>query len=264
MPRSFAYTAVLAVALLWQGAAAPRAQAQKRGEVEQTLTNASIIKLVRGGFSDKAVVAIINTRPVRFDLTTERLIELKKARVSERVILAMIGREGGQLASTADDSWDIEDDTFFRDAPRREGDRSANSTSPGAATDPGEINIFGSSGGSRGRVRSRDGNGSADNDTETVGSASVRIIRPPSEAGGNGGAPKLEKTPTLTNDAVALLVEAGFSEGTIIRRIEQSPVEFDLSDAKLADLRRRRVTEQVIAAMRAAMADETTGSTARP
>lgn len=261
MPRSFVYVAVLAVALLWQGAAPPRAQAQKRVEGEQTLTNASIIKLVRGGFSDKAVVAIINTRPVRFDLTTERLIELKKARVSERVILAMIGREGGQLASTADDSWDMEDDTFFKDMPRPQGhDKGA-----GAATaDPGEINIFGSSGGSRGRVRSRDGNGSNDNDTETVGSASVRIIRPPSEAGGAGGAPKLEKTPTLTNDAVALLVEAGFSEGTIIRRIEQSPVEFDLSDAKLADLRRRRVTEQVIAAMRAAMADETTGSTARP
>lgn len=261
MPRSFVYVAVLAAALLWQGAAAsPRAQAQKHVEGEQTLTNASIIKLVRGGFSDKAVVAIINTRPARFDLTTERLIELKKARVSERVILAMIGREGGQLASTADDSWDMEDDTFFKDTPRPQGH------DKGAATaDPGEINIFGSSGGSRGRVRSRDGNGSNDNDTETVGSASVRIIRPPSEAGGAaGGAPKLEKTPTLTNDAVALLVEAGFSEGTIIRRIEQSPVEFDLSDAKLADLRRRRVTEQVIAAMRAAMADETTGSTARP
>ena len=44
---------------------------------------------------------------------------------------------------------------------------------------------------------------------------------------------KLEKVATLTNDSVVELIEAGFSEGTIVRRIEQSPVEFDLSPAKL-------------------------------
>ena len=33
----------------------------------------------------------------------------------------------------------------------------------------------------------------------------------------------------LTNDSIVELVDAGFSEGTIIRRIEQSPVEFDLA-----------------------------------
>ncbi|MBA3247788.1 MAG: hypothetical protein H0T63_06855, partial [Pyrinomonadaceae bacterium] len=60
----------------------------------------------------------------------------------------------------------------------------------------------------------------------------------------------------LTNDAVVQLVEAGFSEGTIVRRIEQSPVEFDLSETKLAELRRRRVTEPVIAAMKAAMSED--------
>jgi hypothetical protein len=83
----------------------------------------------------------------------------------------------------------------------------------------------------------------------------VRIIRPPAEAGG-GGAAKLERTPTLTNDSVVELVEAGFSEGTIVRRIEQSPVEFDLSPAKLAELRKRRVGEPVINAMRAAMGED--------
>jgi hypothetical protein len=48
------------------------------------------------------------------------------------------------------------------------------------------------------------------------------------------------------------LIEAGFSEGTIIRRIEQSPVEFDLSPTKLADLRKRRVTEKILSAMKVA------------
>jgi hypothetical protein len=51
------------------------------------------------------------------------------------------------------------------------------------------------------------------------------------------------------------LVEAGFSEGTIIKRIEKSPVEFDLSPSKLAELRKRRVTESVITAMTTAMND---------
>jgi hypothetical protein len=66
----------------------------------------------------------------------------------------------------------------------------------------------------------------------------------------------MEKTPTLTNDSVVELVEAGFSEGTIVRRIEQSPAEFDLAPEKLAELRKRRVSEPVIAAMRAAMSDD--------
>lgn len=52
------------------------------------------------------------------------------------------------------------------------------------------------------------------------------------------------------------LVEAGFSEGTIIKRIEDSPADFELSNSKLDELRRRRVTEAIILAMTAAMSDE--------
>jgi len=248
MPRLLMYTVLTAAVLLH--CAAARAQAQRADE--QVLTNASVIKLVRGGFSDKAVVAIINSRPTRFDLTTERLIELKKSRVSERVILAMIGRSGGGEVA-ADDDWDMESDPFFNDSTRPRADRSAN-TPPGAAPAPGETNIFGSSGGSRGRVRSRGNNGTVADDTETLGSASVRIIRPPTEGG--GASPKLERTPTLTNESVMQLVEAGFSDGTIIRRIEQSPVEFELTEAKLAELRKRRVSEPVITAMVAAMSED--------
>lgn len=248
MRRLLTYAALSALLL----GGAVLAQQGPRGD-EQVLTNASVIKLVRGGFSDKAVVAIINSRPTRFDLSTERLIELKKSRVSERVILAMIGRTGGNEVA-AEDDWEMESDPFFNDSARPRAERGANSP-PGAAPAPGETNIFGSSGGSRGSVRSRGRGGSAADDTETVGSASVRIIRPPTEAGG-GGAPKLERTPTLTNESVAQLVEAGFSDGTIIRRIEQSPVEFELTEAKLTELRRRRVSEPVIAAMRAAMSEE--------
>jgi len=97
-------------------------------------------------------------------------------------------------------------------------------------------------------------NGSNEGQTTTTGSATVRILRPPAEAG--GAQPRLERTPTLNNESVIKLVEAGFSEGTIIKRIEDSPVDFDLSTTKLDELRRRRVTEAIITAMTAAMSDE--------
>jgi hypothetical protein len=212
---------------------------------ESPLTNASVVKLVRAGFREKTVIAIINVRPASFDLSPERLIELKKSGVSERIILAMIGRAGA--FEVASEDWG-DDEGFFGGDGGLKGQ--GGGASPGGGTD-----IFGSSGGSKGRVRSRGGNGAADNDTQTTGSASVRIIRPPAEAGGASQA-KLERTPTLSNDSVVELVEAGFSEGTIIRRIEQSPVEFDLAPARLAELRKRRVTEPVIAAMRAAMGED--------
>ena len=232
----------LVVLALVSGAGTPLARAQ--GGSETPLTNASVIKLARAGFREKTLIAIIRTRPTRFDLAPERLIELKKGGVTERVILAMIEREQGEALARA--GWgDEADEGFF------EGGPGAPPARPGTQ---GGTGIFGSSGGSSGRTRSNGGRGGVESDTQTLGSASVRIIRPPAEAGGNA-APKLERTPTLTNDSVVELVEAGFSEGTIVRRIEQSPVEFDLSPAKLEELRRRRVTEPVIAAMRAAMGE---------
>ena len=212
---------------------------------EAPLTNTGVVKLVRAGFSEKAVIAIIRSRPTRFDLSPEKLIELKKSRVTEKVILAMLTRE--QAVELASEEWG-DDDAFFNEG--------GPAKSPKAGAEPGGMDIFGSSGGASGRVKSRDGRGGVENDSQTVGSATVRIMRPPAEAGNGGGAAKLERTPTMTNDAVVELVEAGFSEGTIIRRIENSPADFNLSEDKLAELRKRRVGEPVINAMRAAMGEE--------
>ena len=124
----------------------------------------------------------------------------------------------------------------------------------GSGTDGG-TNIFGSSSGAREKNSTRTTNGSASGDSQLAGSATVRILRPPSETGGNTAA-KLEKTKSLTNESIVELVDAGFSEGTIIRRIEQSPVEFDLAADKLEALRKRRVTDKVIVAMKAAMGED--------
>ncbi len=232
-------TAVLALCALLSPSHA-RAQS-----AEAPLTNTGVVKLVRAGFSEKAVIAIIRTRPTRFELSPEKLIELKKSRVTEKVILAMLARE--QAVELASEDWG-DDDAFFN-----EGGPAKN---PKAGAEPGGMDIFGSSGGASGRVKSRDGRGGVENDSQTVGSATVRIMRPPAEAGNGGAAAKLQRTPTMTNDAVVELVEAGFSEGTIIRRIENSPADFNLSEDKLAELRKRRVGEPVINAMRAAMGEE--------
>jgi hypothetical protein len=229
---------VVATALFWQSALAQQSR-------EAPLTNAAVVKLVRAGFKENTVIAIIRTRPNQFDLAPERLIELKKNGVSEKIILAMLAVDDSAFANE-----DWSDDPFFRDSL---GQRGGNNQSGGAGN---STDIFGNSGGSRGRTRNNGGRGGNSDDTETTGSATVKILRPPAEQGGAGTPPKMERTPTLTNNSIIELVEAGFSEGTIIRRIEQSPVEFDLSAEKLKDLRRRRVTEAIIAAMTAAMSDE--------
>ena len=263
LARHVAFVLMCAAALVAGAAVESRGQgSSQRGvasetDAESPLTNAAIVKLVRAKFSEKTVIAIIRVRPARFDLSPDRLIELKKNGVGERIILTMLARAEGDMLATRDDAGDaFEDDPFF-DGMRGQTRAPESGQPTNGQSDPNEVNIFGSSGGVRGRTRSRVGGGAAEGDTQTTGSASVRIMRPPAEAGAaNGAAPKLERTPTLTNDSVIELVEAGFSEGTIIRRIEGSPVEFDFAPAKLAELRRRRVGEPVIAAMRAASSEE--------
>jgi hypothetical protein len=250
--KVFLFCRVLLLVLCLLICVSARAQS---GDSNSLLTNASIVKLVKAGFKEKSIITIIGARPVKFDLTTDRLIELKRTGVSEKVILAMMARQEGMDIS--DEVW-TDDETFFKQSTDAARNPSGSSTKPanGNSNDGNSVDIFGSSGGSKGSTRSRGGSNSGADDTITTGSATVRILRPPTEA---GGAPaKLEKTQSLTNDSVCELVEAGFSEGTIIRRIENSPVEFDLSAAKVEELRKRRVSEKIISAMKAAMGDEST------
>lgn len=217
------------------------------------LTNAAVVKLVKAGFKDKSILTIIASRPVNFELTPDRMIDLKKSGVSEKVILGMMARQEGNDLAFSDETWSETDDSFFKGS-------SANAAKPGNGTNGGtSVDIFGSSGGSRGSTKTRGPDGSTSEDLITKGTATVRILRPPSEAG--GGPAKLEKSKSLTNDSIIELVEAGFSEGTIIRRIEQSPVAFDFSEDKIAELRKHRVTDKVLAAMRSAMGGDTSDDT---
>ena len=199
------------------------------------LTNASVVKLVRAGFKEKTVIAIIRTRTNRFNLEPDRLIDLKRSGVSENVILAMLSQNDATFFT--EDGWGSDP---FLDNNKQRGNSTGN-----------ETDIFGSSGSASGETRSRGESAGAAGERITTGSATVRIMRPPSEAG--GAALRLEKTPTLNNESIINLVEAGFSEGTIIKRIESSPSDFDLSPAKISELRKRRVSDPIIAAMHSAM-----------
>jgi len=208
---------------------------------EGPLTNLAVVKLVKAGFKEKTIITIINNRPGNFNLDTEHLIELKRNGVNENIIVAMLSAQMGTVFLN-EDEWS--DDPFFKEFKKQNGGNSQ--------TQSGQNNIFGSGSSSKSSSRSSGGPGGNENDNNVGGSATVRIIKPQSE-GGEGASPKLEKTPTLTNEGVIRMVEAGFSEGTIIKRIEDSPVDFDLSPGKLDELFKKRVTDQIIAAMRAAM-----------
>jgi hypothetical protein len=210
------------------------------------LTNGSVLKLIKAGFKEKTIIAIIGSRLVRFDLSTDGLVELKRNNVSESIILAMLHQQEG-IAFNDDDDF-MDESPFGRNNDLRRslpgqnsGDKTGNSA-----------DIFGSSGGSRNETKTRGGSGGSSGDTITNGSATVRILRPPAEA---GAPPKLDKAPTLTNASIVELVNGGFSDGTIIRRIEQSPVDFDLSPDKLAELRKDGVGDKVLSAMKLAMGD---------
>ena len=202
------------------------------------LTNASVVQLVKAGFKEKTIITIISSRPNNFKLETEELIKLKRNNVSESIILAM-------LSAQYEDDW--EGDPFFTNQkkPNAVGD----SQSQGA-------NIFGSGGSSESSSRKGYGQDGNQNEGNVTGSTTVRIIKPPMQGGGANPAPKLEKTPTLNNEGVIRLVEAGFSEGTIIKTIEESPVDFDLSPGKLDELYKKRVPDAIVNAMRAAMGDK--------
>jgi len=196
------------------------------------LTNASIVRLVKAGFKEKTILMIIGNRPSNFTLDTDHLIELKRNGVNENIILAMLSSQMGTVFLD-EDEWT--GDSMFKDSKKQAGE-----------------GVFGSGSSSQSSGRMNSMPGGNQNEGNVSGSATVRIIKPPSEAG-ESSSPKLEKTPTLTNEGVIRLVEAGFSEGTIIKRIEDSPVDFDLSPGKLDELFKKRVTDAIIAAMRAAM-----------
>src|SRR5215510_7421471 len=112
------------------------------------LTNASIIKLVKAGFKEKTVIAIISSQPTNFKLDTEQLINLKRNGVNEDIILAMLSAQLGTVVVN-EDEWSASD-PFFKELKKPN-----DSDSQGQ----GSSSIFGSGSSSRSSSRSRGGSG---------------------------------------------------------------------------------------------------------
>src|SRR3982074_939312 len=80
--RPFSVATVLLGSLLTTPPACVRAQ--------EVLTNQSIVEMVKGGLSERVIVAKIRTSPTNFDVRTDALIALKKNGVPEKVIEAIL------------------------------------------------------------------------------------------------------------------------------------------------------------------------------
>ena len=221
----------------------------------EVLTNESIINLVRAQFKEKTILTLLRTSPVNFDLSSPKLIQLKKNGVNENVIQAMIQQQSlasGAFSLRDEDFFNADDDTFFKSAPRLElPELKRPETKRDDLDTEKQTDIFGSRSGNQSQTRSSRGgiNGDRSGTSEVSGSATVRIIKPPTES----GEPKLERAPRLTNQNIIEMVEAGFSEGTILRKIELTQIEFDLSAKAVEELRKNRVSEKIVKAMRQAM-----------
>ncbi len=72
-----------------QGAAPVQASKGKNEQTTQPLTNDSIVKLVKVGFSEDSIISMIEHQPGSYRLGVDDVIALKKAGVSEKAIEAM-------------------------------------------------------------------------------------------------------------------------------------------------------------------------------
>jgi hypothetical protein len=59
---------------------------------QQALNNDAVIKLVKAGLSDDLIVSTINAQAGSYDTSTDGLIALKTAKVSDKVVAAIVGK----------------------------------------------------------------------------------------------------------------------------------------------------------------------------
>lgn len=87
--HKFIHQAVLAALILSIGAITASAQ-------DEVMTNAEVISLTRAGLSSPLIVGKIRTSTSDFDLSTDSLIELKSAGVTDDVVAAMLEAKSGK------------------------------------------------------------------------------------------------------------------------------------------------------------------------
>jgi hypothetical protein len=61
---------------------------------EVVLTNDTVLKLFKAGIGEDSIVGMVNQQPGIYDLSTDDLVALKKAGVTQKIIAAMLVRNG--------------------------------------------------------------------------------------------------------------------------------------------------------------------------
>jgi hypothetical protein len=66
---------------------------------QQAMNNDSVIKMIKAGLSEDLIITTINASPATFDTSTDGLIALKSAGVSDKVVAAMVARAAAPAAA---------------------------------------------------------------------------------------------------------------------------------------------------------------------
>src|SRR4029453_10812762 len=70
-------------------------------DAQEVLTNQSVVELVKAGLSERVIIAKIRNSPTKFDTQTDALIALKKNGVPEKVIEAIMSPSAGRCRRAA-------------------------------------------------------------------------------------------------------------------------------------------------------------------
>jgi len=66
---------------------------------QETLTNDSILKMVKSGLGEDLIVSIVQNQTGRYTLTPDNVVKLKQAGVSEKILTAMANKGGSASSS---------------------------------------------------------------------------------------------------------------------------------------------------------------------
>ena len=115
---------------------------QTRVEAQEVLTNDSVISMVKGGLGEAVVLARIRSSPANFDTSTNSLLALKKAGVSDKVIEAMVSAPRSGAAAAVPSAPTPVAPSAGASAPPPSVSASARSSAGGAAANLPRDSIF--------------------------------------------------------------------------------------------------------------------------
>ena len=115
---------------------------QTRVEAQEVLTNDSVVSMVKGGLGEAVVLARIRSSPANFDTSTNSLLALKKAGVSDKVIEAMVSAPRSGAAAAVPSAPTPAAPSAGTSAPPPSVSASARSSAGGAAANLPRDSIF--------------------------------------------------------------------------------------------------------------------------